>query len=179
MNPLTNPAAYNTIRVGGRLWSSKVIVSGAAALYKWEKIAGQGTDGATSKFGGVELCDVQIKFLCWLPAHFDQFESEFRPLFQTAPKGKKPVALEVDSPELVKLGIRRVVVTKVGMLEAEGSDGLYSYPVDCSQFKPPKPVQVLKAKGADGGPDDPSTQLSPKQAMIKELTKLVKEEAAK
>lgn len=179
MNPIANPDAYDTFRCGGRTWRGKVDVTGAADLFKWEKVAGQGFSGATSKYAGTELCDFQVKFYCWETKHFDQFEAEFRPLFAEPPKGKKAVALDVEHPELVKLKIRRAVATKVGQLEIQDPSGLYFYPVDFSKFGPPKPVQVLKAKGAEGGPDDPSQALSYNQAMIQELTRQLKEEAAK
>jgi hypothetical protein len=179
VNPITNPGAYNTVRLGGRLWSGKVDVAGAADLAKWEKVAGQGFSGAWSKYGGEELCDLAIKFYCWETKHFDQFESEFRPMFAPPAKGKKPQALLIEHPECTKLKITKVVKTSLGMLEAEGDQGLWFYPVAFQKFGPPKPVQVLKAKGAEGGPDDPSQQLSKNQAMIQELTKQLKEEAAK
>lgn len=178
VNPIEHPDAYQVLALEGRTWRGKIEVAGYSKLFKWEKVAGQGTDGATSKYSGEDLPDFTCRFILWEPYHFEQFESEFRPLFSGPPKGQKAKALTIDWPELVKLGIRRVTVNKVGGLEFVDDKGTYAYQVDMSLFRPKKPVQVLKASAA-GGPDDPSSQLSPNQAMIRELTKQLKEEAAK
>ena len=179
MNPITHPNAYNTVRLDGKLWIGKAEIDGASNIFKWEKVAGQGTEGATSKYSGTDLPDFTLRFLLWESRHFDAFDRDFRPLFQPPPKGQKPKAREIDFPELVKLKIRRVVVRTVGQLEVVDQTGLYAYPVEMSQFSPPKPVQVIKATAGATGADDPSQPLSANQAMIKELTKQMKEEAAK
>lgn len=181
INPITHPDAYDTFRIGPATWTGKVEVVGAADLREWEKVKGQGTAGATTKYAGEGLAEFGVRFYCWEPEHFDAFERDVRPQLAKPKANVKPKAVEVDYPELAKIGVRRVVVVQVGTLEIADDSGLYFYLVSFMQFRPPKPIQVLKAK-QEGGPEDkgkPEKPLEPRDVLIQELTRQLKEEANK
>lgn len=181
VNPITHADAYDAFRLGPATWTGKVEVVGASDAREWEKVKGQGTAGATTKYAGEGLAEFGVRFYCWEPEHFDAFERDIRPQLAKPKPNVKPKALEVDYPELAKIGIRRVVCTNVGTLEVADESGLYFYLVSFLQFRPPKPVQVLKAK-QDGGPEDkakPDKPLDARDQLIQQLTVQLKEEANK
>lgn len=181
LNPISDPEAYDTFGIGPAVWSGKVEVVGAGDPREWDKVKGQGTSGATTKYTGDGLPEFGVRFYMWEPEHFDAFERDIRPLLAKPKPNQKPKALEVDYPELAKLGIRRVVVTNVGQLEVGDDSGLYFYTVSFLVFRPAKPVQVLKAK-QEGGTEDkgkPDKPLEPRDVLIQQLTQQLKDEANK
>ncbi len=149
--PWTTRTAYNTITINGLEWIGTAWPQGAAHKPKWENVSGQGTAGATSKFGGLDLCDFKVEFYCWEPEHIEFFDGRVRPMLMIQPETKKPTVHTVDYPELAKLRITQCIVKEIGQLVESTRDGLYAYPVTFGQYRAPKPVQTLKAPGGEGG----------------------------
>lgn len=176
-SPLQDPRGYSTIRIDGIEWLGTVEwPKEAESPRDWQKVAGQGTTGATVKYNGDGLAEFSLHFLCWAQVHFDYFDGRMRPLFRRPKEKEKPKALLVEYPELAKLEITRCVVTNVGMLKTL-EPGKWAYPVSFLQYRPAKPVQTLKA--LPGAPEDPAKPLDPKDAQIAALRARNAEEAAK
>lgn len=183
MDPFRNSLAYVIAKLNGVTMPGKVVISGLSDKRKWDIAAASGDDGATIKGGGAsELAKFKMQIQMWEPWQFDDFEANVRPLLAKS-KGKQTTALEIEHPECAKLDVRRVVVEEISQLIVVNEEGLFAYEVDFLQYAPAKPKAFLKAKGDDtpgGGPEKkPEKELTEKQKMIVQLTKQLKEEAAK
>ncbi|NUP11215.1 MAG: hypothetical protein HOW73_34650 [Polyangiaceae bacterium] len=181
MNPIRNSEAYYEARLNAVQMPGKVVVQGLGDPRNWEVVQGQGTEGASLKYTGTGLPEFTMQVQMWTDAQFDFFESNVRPLLKKPQKGQKPKALDFDSPHAVECDCRRVVVKNVSQLETYDESGLEGYTISLQKWAPLKPVQVLKAKGGD--PNDPSKKpgapLDGQDLLIMELTKQLKDEAAK
>ncbi len=182
MDPFRNGEAYHSAKLGGVQLPGKVIVAGLSSPRKWDEQQGQGTAGATTKYSGPGLSDGTIQVQMWEPEQFDTFERDVRPLLREPLPNVRPSALDLEHPDAQALGMKRVVVVNVSQLETYDESGLYGYTISVKQFRPPKPVQVLKAKGDD--PNNPGgsksdTPEDERSKLVRELFKQLKEEAAK
>ena len=181
MDPFRNGEAYQSAKLGGVKLPGKVIVAGLSSPRKWDEQQGQGTAGATTKYAGPGLSEATIQCQMWEPAQFDAFERDVRPLIREPLPNVRPSALDFEHPDAQALGVKRVVVTNVSQLETYDESGLYGYTISVKQFRPPKPVQVLKAKGDDPnnpGGSNPNAPEDENTKLIKELTKQLEKEAS-
>jgi len=181
MDPFRNGEAYESAKLGGVQLPGKVVVQGLASPRKWDDQAGPGTSGATSKYAGPGIAEFTIQVQMWEPAQFDAFERDVRPIIAEPLPNVRPSALDFEHPDAAKLGIKRCVVTNVSQTQVFDEGGLFGFTISMKQFRPPKPVQVLKAKGDD--PNNPNKSNSgaddPKSAFIRDLTKQFQAEASK
>lgn len=185
MDPFRHPQAYFSCRINGIKLPGKCVFSGANSANQWDVVQGQGTDGASVKGGAKKLDPFSLFDQLWLPEHFDFFDGVIRPMLERRPTGKEqPKALEVEYPELAKLGILRVVKAEIGMLETVDDTGLFQYPIKLQPYVAPKPAPVLKAKGDPDAPGAGEKQKAARaktanEIQIERLTAKLNEEANK
>lgn len=165
VNPISNPEAYDCFALGGVRWppiefEGKIDLDGASSPRTWDKVASQGTTGATLKYNGAGLAEFKVKAYLWEPRHFDAFERDLRPMLRRPKEGVKGTAYSWQHPETDKLEIRRVVVSDCSQLRPDGDAGLYYYEISLTEYRPPKPVRVLKVAAGESTdkPAKPKTE---------------------
>lgn len=178
-NPLTNPELYDRCTLNGVLCPGLCKVEGASQPREWDKVLGLGQIGVATKLKQIGVAEFTLRVFLWEPKHFDDFEAKIRPIL-AVPKSRSNIrAIDIDTPELVKLDIKKVVVQNVAQLEETDPSGLYCYPISLLQFKKPRAIALLKASGQGDDPSKPAQPLDPQDIMIAQLSKQLKEEAAK
>lgn len=153
LDPVSNPDEFDYAYLAGVVTPGPVSFEGANSPRKWDKQAGYGTDGSSSKFTGNDLSEFTMKIRMWEVAHFVAWGS-FKDLVKKTPAGVIPKAMDLRHPITADLGITKVVVTDVGQLTQTDDTGLFEIAIKFMQYGKPKPIL-----GLPGGPiDKPNPQ---------------------
>jgi hypothetical protein len=156
-DPITNPAAWSSMKVGGTPTPGKCIVS-AERVYRINKMMGLGADGASTVFVGRQIVEAKATFWAWQVDHFTAWDALKVLLTYEPTKGTPVRAVDIYHPAIADLGVRAMLVEKLSTWTHEGK-GLYSRTLDLVEYKPvPKTAAYGKPFSAPG--DDPQTDLA-------------------
>ncbi len=182
LNPLDNPQEYDVCRVDGEE-NPGIIAPGGIGGFKreteWEVKKGKGTKGGSATLVQMPPAKGSIKFLLWLPAHFEAWDATFRKVFKYDPTKKTKTAVDIFHPTLAKQDIHSVVTENIGPETPEG-EGLWSITVELLEYLPPPKKTVTSSPngsssgkggaGTTGNSDDPIAS-----AQQKEIARLLEE----
>jgi hypothetical protein len=162
IDPLSNPQAWDVIRVGQSTTPGLALVGEIKRKHEWDVKKGKGTFGATTTFVGRPPATVSVEFLLWLPSHFTAWDA-FRPLLKYDPTKKSVQAVDVYHPAWADVDFKSVVTEAIGSITHKGK-GLYSITVDFLEYFPaPKKSAVstpTTSQSTQGG-TTPGTQPDP------------------
>lgn len=147
MNPIDNPEAYNTVRIGS-VTSLLCDLSEWPRKYEYDVKKGKGTVGSTTTFVANPPAEGKITFFLWLPEHWTQWDA-FVPLLQFDPTKTKAQAFDIYHPALARLKINSVQTTSIGLEKNQAKDQLWS--IECSfiEYRPtPKKDATSTATGS-------------------------------
>ncbi len=182
LNPLDNAQDYDFVEVDG-IENPGIIAPGGITGFKreteWEVKKGKGTKGGTATLTQLPPAKGSIKFLLWLPFHFEAWDAIYRKVFKYDPTKKTKNAVDIFHPTLAKQDIHSVVTEAIGPETHEGQ-GLWSITVDLLEYLPP-PKKTITASpngstsgkgkaGSTGTSDDPIAD-----AQQKEIARLLEE----
>lgn len=121
------------------------ISDSAGRVFKWDKKEAKGSSGATLTYQGEDLATFDVTFSFWdWATQKDDWEA-FRKVLEASADAKRPTGIDIYHSELDAIGIRSVVVTKLGKVKRR-SDGLRTVVVSFSQYRAPS-----KAGGTPNG----------------------------
>lgn len=153
--------AHDFIIVAGKRSPGIAIVSGAELEMRIDAPGGYGLSGATLKTIGTKLVEFQALIQLWEPEHFDEWEQFQKVLLPRnsatgALSNVKPApALTFHHPATDPLGVKAVVVKKIGQVERLDETGLYGVTVRFLEFRQPKPHLNKPIASRDDGPPSP------------------------
>jgi hypothetical protein len=168
--------------LGGKRTPGSVKLSGHGRAEKWDVKEGDGQGGATVTYKGEELSKFTATFELGDGDDYDDFADwdAFVPILRRATGAKEPSALDVFHPDLARLDIKSVVVTKIGGLVHDGKGGA-TVAVDFLEYRPPVPkggtpngssANAGAAGGAAGGAQDPNADAQAEiDALLEEAKK--------
>lgn len=180
LNPIDSPQDYDFAEIDG-VENPGIIAPGGITGFdretEWEVKKGKGTKGGTATLTQLPPAKGSIKFLLWLPEHFEFWDTTFRKVFKYDPTKKTKNAVDIFHPILAKQEIYSVVTEKIGPETPEGQ-GLWSIKVDLLEYLPPPKKTVTSSPsgsssssksgaGSTGKSDDPIADAQ--QAEIKKL----------
>jgi len=182
LNPIDNPQDYDFCKIDG-IENPGIIAPGGITGFKreteWELKKGKGTKGGTATLTQLPPTKGSIKFLLWIPFHFEAWDQIFRKLLRYDPTKKTKNAIDIFHPTLAKQDLHSVVTEAIGPETPEGQ-GLWSITVDFLEYlPPPKKTATGTPSGSGGGKgsagstgksDDPIAD-----AQQKEIAKLLEE----
>lgn len=144
VDPINNPQAWSVVTVGGQVSPGIAFVTDFKSKHEWDVKKGKGVFGATITYVGRPPATGSIKFMLWLPVHFQQWET-FRDAFKYDATKKQPQAVDIYHPALADVGLLSFVCEGIGMIVEEGEpgSGLYSCSVDLLEFFPPPPAAAI------------------------------------
>jgi hypothetical protein len=123
-------------------------VSNAGRPFKWDKKDAKGKSGGEPTGQGAEKTEPRLKLLLWQDTngtnHFDLWYQVLQPRLMQAAYSTPPEALPIYYPTLADNRIDTVSIKKIGALQPEGRQGLWSITIDF--------IEVSKAKPGGGTP---------------------------
>lgn len=147
IDPITNPEADDYVVLAGVVSPGLAIVKGFDRAYDWDIKKGKGALGATVTFTGRAPAEGSITFQLWTESQFTEWAT-FVALISVDATKKAPTALDIYHPALAEVGVKSVVIKKIGARVHEGK-GLYSYTIDMIEyFPPPKKAAVGTPSGS-------------------------------
>jgi hypothetical protein len=159
LNPFDFEALYDVLVAEGIASPGNVVLTGLAREYGWDEKPADGEDGASLEAKGGPLAKFSATFELTLDPvqgvdDFAYWDDTFVPVLQrSVADPDNPQAIELYHPDLVRLGITRVVVKKIGQLIHDKKGGA-TVTVDFWEYKPPRPKGgAPKPKGADPNAD--------------------------
>jgi hypothetical protein len=168
VNPIDNPAAWDTVVIAGQSWPGLAKIEGDPSLpYTWDVKEGRGADGATTTLTGTASTEFAVVFYLWTRAHFVAWDL-FRTLlkYNTSALGgliPSPLALRAFDfyhPSLADIDVMRVCTKRIGAIQYEG-DGMWTAKVELLKYGPP-PKRPAIATPAGTLLDSPGGQPDPK-----------------
>lgn len=151
MNPIENPEAYKTAKIGGATWPGYVTISpGSGIPRNWKKNKGTASSGATADFEGDDLAEFECVLLAWKPEHFTAYDAKFKAMLEKAPEGKDAKAIDFEYPTLAAIGVTAVNTQNVPALEQVDPLGVWGWKYKFQQHRAPTP-----AKGSPNGSASP------------------------
>jgi len=181
LDPLSNPQAWDVLRVGQATNPGIAIVGEAKRKFEWDKKKGKGTNGFTSTYVGLPPVEASVEFLLWTPAHFREW-AVFRALLKYDATKKAIQAVDVFHPSWADVDFKSVVTESIGSTVHKGK-GLYSITVEFSEYRPaPKKSAVstpTKSEATKSNETTPGAQPDPvADAQQKEIAALLKQATA-
>lgn len=147
IDPIANPQAWDSFRVGNQNSPGCGIFGEPKRKYQFDTKKGKGTYGFTKTFVGLPPVEVSIELLLWLPEHFRQWDA-FRPLLKYDPTKKSVQAVDVYYPGWADIDFKSAVTDSIGGIVHKGK-GLYSVTIEISEYRPaPKKSAVSTPKGS-------------------------------
>lgn len=162
INPITNPQAYDTVRVGA-VESPLCKLGNWKRKYQFDVKKGKGTVGSTTTFVANPPAEGSITFYVWEASQWDQWVA-FRNVLAFDPTKAKAQAIDIYHPALVGLGVKSVQTTSIGPETNSDDKGLWSIEVEFIEYRPvPKKDATSTATGSKavtkvqipGTPPDP------------------------
>jgi hypothetical protein len=117
-----------------------------------------GQDGTKSTDLGYGGCQVTVTLQLWTQAHLDAYIKIANYIRPKA--GGKPDALDVLHPSLAAVGIRSLIVFRLGLPEKAQAPGVYEVQVELEEFVPEKKGTTKVVTTSTSVPVDPSTALA-------------------
>ena len=112
LNPIDNPAAFDTMRIGKIFTPGKVRVTGWSRKNDSDVKVGKGTAGATETLKGQPPAEGEFKFWAWTPAHFAAWNSIEAMLTYKPGKGSQASSSAQQAPSAASAGQFSVGQTK-------------------------------------------------------------------
>lgn len=164
MNPVEHPDNFDKYRLGGTLSPGVVTFSGHEDKTEWDVKESEGTDGASPKRKGDKPREFQASHYIVVDtasgidehAEFD----EFAKIIKSTVNGNSPKALDIEHPDLARVGIKSVVKGTIGGFKHDGKGGA-TVVVTYLPYSPPKPKPV-------GGPVGSKTKAQTAQEQFDE-----------
>lgn len=178
IDPDIIPDLWDFCLIGGHSTSGICEITQGGRVLKWEKKAGFGSAGATTKLTGIEPGEFQIKISFYdkvfgqtAKEQRDYHEQTILPLLKEAEAGKKSLDFYHPAVSEPPMSCTAVVPQKVGIYEQD-SNGLWTVTISMLQYLKPKP-----AVGAPAGAKKKQqpAALDENEKRIQELTKQLKE----
>jgi hypothetical protein len=156
-NPFRNLAAYNRVRIGGRLIKAALVaIDGNELLDDWNVQKGTNTSGATAAYRGVNLIEgVKLTFECangdgsTAEQDYDDL-SDLWDMLAPAPRkglaGPKPPTQKIENAILNRIGLTDAC--RKAWKESPTATGSWLVELTLIQYAPPAP--------AGAGAQDPS-----------------------
>ena len=145
-DPITNPAPWQQVKVGGVMTPGIVKVNGLEGFNlpsAWDEKRGKGALGDTPTYVGQRAAKGSITWLLWAPAHWAQWK-QVLPLFKyNVTKGKTAQAIDVYFPPLAELGITSLYTREVGPIRFVAETGMWERTIWLAQYLPPPPVSAV------------------------------------
>jgi len=162
--PADFPLQYTSIVLGSTLSPGTVTLSGHDRMKNWDVQTAKGTTGGSDKLNG----DAPGTFTATFylagdgsedPGQRDDFElwDEFQKLIESTTNGKKPKALPIYHPDLLRNNFSDVCNAGISGMVHDGKGGA-TVTVKFIEYKPAKPKPTAKATAgnaasAQGVPD--------------------------
>lgn len=150
MDPWSAPDAWDSITIGLIFWRGKFEIKGADRKYTWNIATGMGFAGAYENFTSQPPAEFSITFYVWAASQWTQFlalisqltytPTHLPPTSASDSPGSALNALNIAHPQLQSNRITQVIVKKIGDLEKEGDDLMFSFTVDFIEFTKQKPI---------------------------------------
>jgi len=183
LDPITQAQGWHVVYITGQPSPGVIDVDGIEGFDRetgWDIKAGKGSQGATLTLKSKPPSQGKIRFLAWLPQHFEEWVA-FVPLLKYQPDKSQDQALEIYHPALADVGIISVVVHKLGLFRHVGR-GKYTRTIEFIEWTPPPKTSIVTTptranvsspKNVPGEPPDPIAD-----AQQAEIAKLLAQAAA-
>lgn len=126
---------FDYVTLAGVRSPGRAEVSNGKLTVQYDEESGAGIDGATLKYKGVGLGELDVKFTLWEDQHWIEWET-FRELLKPPREGQQPVAMD-------------------------GDDGAWACVVKFKAYRKPKPI--LGNSNTNGSIDKPGDEENPFQ----------------
>ncbi len=146
-NPFRNLAAYNRVRIGGRLITAPLVaINGNAIEDEWNIQKGTNTSGATAAYRGVKLIEeVVLTFECatgdgtTAEQDYDDLDEVFQmiaPAARLGAAGPKPPTVKIENAFLARIGFTDC--NRRGWWERFSETNSILVDIKLIQYAPPK-----------------------------------------
>lgn len=179
LDPALVPDAWDTALIGPAITPGVCVITQGGRQLKWDKKAGYGTAGATTKLTGIEPSTFTMKVTFYegingltSAQQRAAWESDILPQLVEAESGKKAIQFYHPAVSEPPCSIHAVVPEDVGTYEQDG-DGAWSVTVKFLEFKKPKPAagtpKAAKPKNAPAALDENEKRIADLTKQLKEL----------
>lgn len=125
MNPIDNPASYNSFLLGGVPSPGVARFSMPERPYGWDQQSGKGDEGASVVLNSTKLVEFDVELFLWRDDkvdHYARWESWKKVLLVPVKDGDSK-ALDIYHPQLEEIGVRSVVVKSWSAPQPDGKGG--------------------------------------------------------
>lgn len=172
------PDLFDVITLAGVQSPGVVSLSGHERAVKWDRKEAGGQDGESTTRKGVEACEFTATFSLVIDPSIGldeeiMWREGFLPVLNATFNGTLPQAVDIYHPDLVDVGIKSVVVRKIGGLVRDGKGGS-KVTVTFLEYRPAKKKATSKPK-SKGVTADPKAPPDPLQEHLDTLDQLINE----
>lgn len=135
-SPLSDPAAWDTLTIGGLLFTGKFKFDGDVLEKKTDTRHAAGRSGGRIRAAGYVLAKIKLVLSCYEDEHFEQLDAIVRLLF---PRGGEPVrdaAFACPHPVLAIAGITEVYAIKMSSVEPNEVGDVYTTTIELVEYRP-------------------------------------------
>lgn len=136
IDPLTSPAAWDELTLGGVRFTGGFEFSGDVLVRKLDRRHAAGRDGARIRDRGYDLAKIRLTLRCWEREHFDELEAIVRLLFPRSADTTRRAAYSLPHPALALAGIAEVYAERMSTL-TQSSPTLWTTEIDLVEYRPP------------------------------------------
>ena len=161
-----NPAAWDTITVGGATWFGKFDIRGAERSYKLDAKHALGVNGVTTTMQGNKPKDFHLIFYLWAHSQWAPFLAFLQAFFYDTTK-TTIVPNEISTPLLDVLGISAILTRSVGISKPD-HEGVVAVDITVQEYCPPVLVSATQTPSgpATSPTNTPGTTPDPVQDYI-------------
>lgn len=153
-SPARDPDLFDSIQVAGWFSPGVVTLSGHDREQLLDVQEAKGQKGASTPWQGTKVASFTATFhLIYDAAQgidefgaWDLFADHLRSSIPPA-SGAKPIAFDIEHPDLARNQIKAVTIKKIGGMQHDGKGGA-TIAVEFQEYFPPKPAATGSAKGS-------------------------------
>lgn len=135
IDPLTSPAAWDALSIGGLAFTGGFEFSGDVLVRKLDRRHAAGRDGARVRDRGYDLAKIKLQLRCWEPQHFEELDALVRLLFPRSADTSRRAAYSCPHPALALAGIAEVYAERMSAL-TQSSPSLWTTDIDLVEYRP-------------------------------------------
>lgn len=134
IDPLTSPAAWDELTLGGVRFTGGFEFSGDVLVRKLDRRHAAGRDGARIRDRGYDLAKIRLQLRCWQPQHFEELDALVRLLFPRSADTTRRAAYACPHPALALAGIAEVYAERMSAL-TQSSPTLWTTDIDLVEYR--------------------------------------------
>lgn len=135
-SPLSDPAAWDTLTLGGLPFTGKFKFDGDVLAKKLDHRHSAGRSGARIRNRGYDIAKIKLVLSCYEDDHFEQLDAIVRLLFPHGAETVRDAAFACPHPVLAVAGITEVYAEKMSAIEPNETGDIYTTTIELVEYRP-------------------------------------------